>query len=199
VRATFVVAAASMIGLAACRGGGTAPSPASSAENPVTASASVVPVASAAPSRLPEDPVAAKRSEDQWREHMAFEEHERQIGFDKRHLKEHRAVVAKIIAARGSYDRAKTEAALDKASKGVRALVDEVRRRVADIDHWGTNSHLLEDYAALETALERAYPEAKLSALKGDGATFDSVRMDFDAHLKAIRDWLEEAAESDEE
>src|SRR5262249_53860215 len=66
-------------------------------------------------SRLPEDPVEGKRAEAQWREHMADEEHERQIAFDGQRVAAHRSVVALLLAARGTYDRAATEAALATA------------------------------------------------------------------------------------
>src|SRR6185369_15066308 len=67
------------------------------------------------PTRLREDPEAAKRSEAQWREHMEDEEDERQAGFDKQHLAEHRALIKLIGAARARYDQARTEDALAKA------------------------------------------------------------------------------------
>jgi hypothetical protein len=155
--------------------------------------------ATAAEQRLPEDPVAAKRSEAQWRQHMEDEEHERQQGFDRQHLEQHRAVVSLIGAARARYDRAKTAAAVAKARAEMPQRIAELRRRITEIDHWGVNSRLLGDYAALETSLTAAYADAKLAALSGDSRTLEEVRTAFDQHLKTIGDWLEEAAESEDE
>jgi hypothetical protein len=175
--------------------GRRAPAPA-----PQPSTASVAPPAPTVdPSRLPEDPAAGRRSEEQWRKHMADEEHERQIGFDKRHLTEHRAVVALIAAARARYDRAGSEAALAQARTDMPRRIDEIRGRVTALDHWGVNSRLLEDYAALEKSLEQAYADARLASLKGDAHSLDEARADFERRMKAIADWLEEAAESEDE
>ena len=151
------------------------------------------------PQRLPEDPVAGKQSELQWREHMEEEEHERQIGYDRRFLKEHRALTKLIAAARARYDGAKTEAAVAKVRSGMPAQIAEVRRRVTEIDHWGTNSRLLSDYEALSASLTDAYPDAKIGALKGDGSALDVARAAFDGHMQKIAAWLKEAAETEEE
>ncbi|MFI5308634.1 MAG: hypothetical protein ACHQ53_14840, partial [Polyangiales bacterium] len=118
--------------------------------------------------RLPEDPVAGKQSELQWREHMAQEEHERQLGFDRKRLKEHRAVVKLIVAARARYDRARTAAAVAKVRTDMPRAIAEVRRRVTEIDRWGVNSRLLRDYDALATSLLGPYADAKVAAIKGD-------------------------------
>src|SRR5262249_52885030 len=140
-----------------------------------------------------------KRSEQQWRQHMDDEERERQLGFDRQHMKEHRAVVARFKAARASYDRATTEGALTKARDDVSHRVEEVRKQIAELDHWGNNSRLHDDYSALETSLTSDYPDAKLAALKGDGTALKKVQSTFDAHLKTISGWLEEAAHAEEE
>jgi hypothetical protein len=149
--------------------------------------------------RLPEDPVAAKRAEAQWRQHMEDEEHERQQGFDHQHLKQHRALLSVIGAARARYDHAKTAAAVAKARAEMPQRIAEIRRRVTEIDHWGVNSRLLGDYDALATSLSAAYADAKLAALDGDSRALDQVRTAFDQHLKTIDDWLDEAAESEHE
>ena len=111
--------------------------------------------------RLPEDPAAGKRAEEQWRQHLAREERERQLGFDRRHLQEHRAILALIESARRSYDQARTPAALERAATRMPARLAAIRRQVTAMDHWGVNSHLLADYAALEDALRLSYPAAK--------------------------------------
>jgi hypothetical protein len=157
------------------------------------------PAARAEPSRLPEDPVAGKRSEAQWREHMVAEERERQLGFDSRHLKEHKAVVNLIAAARVRYDRAKTEASVAKVRADMPRRITDIRRRVTEIDRWGVNSRLLQDYDALAVSLTDAYAEAKIAAIKGDAHTLDEVRAGFDQRMKKITDWLTEAKAGEDE
>jgi hypothetical protein len=183
--------------LAACRHSANPPPPGVASASPPAPS-----VASAAPadsSRLPENAELGKRSEQQWRQHMDDEERERQLGFDRHHLKEHQAVVARFEAARASYDRATTEAALTKARDDMAHRVAKARDQIAELDHWGNNSRLLDDYAALETSLTSDYPDAKLAALKGDGSALKKAQASFDAHLKTISSWLEEAEHAEEE
>lgn len=156
-------------------------------------------VAGPEPGRLPEDPVAAKAAEAQWRQHMEHEEEERQLAFDHNRLKEHRALTKLIAAQRTRLDHARSEAALAKVRADMPAQLAEIQRRVTEIDHWGNNSRLLPDYAFLSTMLAGAYADAKLSAIKGDAHALQQVRAGFDQHMKSIADWLEEAAESEGE
>ena len=130
---------------------------------------------------------------------MDDEERERQLDFDRKRLKRHRAVVALAEAARADYDRAATEAALTKARAEASHRFEEIRKRVTDLDHWGNNSRLLADYAALEQSLSTDYPDARLSALKGDATALKTVQSAFDQHLKTIADWLEEAERGEDE
>jgi hypothetical protein len=157
------------------------------------------PVGSPDPSRLPEDPVAGKASELQWREHMVAEERERQLGFDHRRLREHRALVKLIAAARARYDRASTEPAVAKVRTDMPRGIAEIRRRVTEIDRWGVNSRLLQDYDALAVSLAGPYADAKLAAIRGDARALEEVRAAFDQRMKTIAAWLEEAAESEDE
>jgi hypothetical protein len=151
------------------------------------------------PPRLPEDPVAAKRAEAQWREHLDREEEERQMLFDRPRLKQHRAVVRMLETIRSRYDRAKTEPAVAKVRGDASRQLDEVRKRVSELDPWGVNSRLLPDYAALENTLANEYAGAKLAMLAGDATQLASVRANVDKHLHVIDEWLEEAAESEHE
>jgi hypothetical protein len=149
--------------------------------------------------RLPEDPVAGARSSAQWREHMAWEERERRLHFDRDRLHQHREVVRFLVAARARLDRARTPAAVRAAAARLPPAIAEQRRRIAEIDHWGTSSNLLGDYDAALTALADDYPAARAGALAGDGAALDRVRADLDARLKKIAAWLAEAAASKDE
>lgn len=161
---------------------------------PIAASA-----AAADSNRLPENAELGKRSEEQWRKHMDDEERERQLGFDRSHMKEHRTVIARLKTARASYDHAATAAALTKARDDMPHRVEEIQKQLAELDHWGNNSRLHDDYAALEASLTSDYPDAKLAALKGDAAALKKAQAAFDAHLKTISEWLEEAAHAEEE
>ena len=149
--------------------------------------------------RLPEDPVAGKQSEIQWRAHMAAEERERQLGYDKHKLEEHQAVVKLLRAARSRYDRATTETAVAKARSRMPVLIEDLRNRITAIDRWGVNSRLLGDYDALIVALSDAYPEARIAALKGDARALEALRGDWDRRTKKVSDWLHDAAISEDE
>jgi hypothetical protein len=149
--------------------------------------------------RLPEDPAAGARSTAQWREHMAAEEHERRLYYDRDRIKEHRAVVKFLVATRARYDRAKTKAAVLAIQKRLPPAVEGVRRRITAIDHWGTNSNLLGDYDVMLKALSDGYPAARVAALAGDRAPLAALQADLDARTKHIKDWLAEAAASRDE
>jgi hypothetical protein len=149
--------------------------------------------------RLPEDAAAGRRAEAQWREHMADEERERQMGFDRRHVAGHHAVVALLLAARARYDKAHTQADVERVRTDMPRAVDEVRRRVTAIDRQGVNSRLLGDYAELEASLVGDYASARVSAVKGDPGPLEKARATFDERMRRISSWLDEAAETENE
>jgi hypothetical protein len=147
----------------------------------------------------PEDPVKGAKSTQQWREHMAAEDHERMLFYDRDRLPQHRAVLKLLVAARARYDRAKTKAAVLTTQKRVAQTVDDVRRRVTQIDHWGTNSNLLADYDAYLKALSEAYPAARVASFDGHPDALDTIRRDLDQRTRHIKDWLSEAAAAKDE
>jgi hypothetical protein len=147
----------------------------------------------------PEDPVKAAKSTAQWREHLVAEDHERKLLYDRARLKEHRAVLKRLVAARARYDRARTRAAVVAAQKRLPATVEDVRRRLTEIDRWGTNSNLLADYDAYLEALADSYPAARIESIAGKAAPLDAVRRDLDERTRHINDWLAEAAASQDE
>ena len=148
------------------------------------------------PGRLPEDPALGARSTAQWRTFMAAEERERQLQFDRNRIKQHRAVLRLLKAARARYDRARTKAAVEAVRIGFPATADDVHKRMTEIDHWGNNSKVLADYEALLHMLADDYAAARIAALDGDRAPLDRARADFAALQKKIATWLSEAAES---
>jgi hypothetical protein len=151
------------------------------------------------PPALPEDPVAGKLAEQQWREHMEREEEERQMLFDRQRLREHRALVRLITTLRGRYDRAKTEPALGKVREGAAQKLDEIQKRAAAIDPDAVNSRLLGDYEALQSSLRNDYPDARAAALRGDPVPLTAARASFDRRLEKIDEWLEEAEKGEAE
>jgi hypothetical protein len=155
-------------------------------------------LASTAPS-LPEDPLAGQRSTLQWREHLAHEEEERQMIFDRTRLSEHRALVKLLQAARARYDGAKDANAVERTRADMPQRLSEIERRVHDLDPWGNSSRLLPAYGALQQALGATYAEAKLAALRGDKHPLEQVRRSFDDHVEKIDKWLEEVAEYEDE
>lgn len=151
------------------------------------------------PPRLPENPVAGQKSHEQWLAQMALEERERQLGYDRRKMKQHRALLAVLLAARKRYDAARTPAAVAALSARTPALLEDAHRRIAAIDHWGVNSPLLPDYQALLQALADSYPAAVTAALHGDRGPLAQARADMDRRLASMRAWLKAAAESEDE
>ena len=142
----------------------------------------------------PEDPVAGAKSTAQWRQHLADEERERQLQFDGQRLKQHRAVVKLLTAARARFDRAKSKAAVLSAQKRLLPVVEEIQRRIKQIDRWGNNSRLLVDYDTYVKALSAHYPAARIDMLEGHPAALDTIRGQLDEVTKRINSWLAEAA-----
>ena len=151
------------------------------------------------PLPLAEDREAGEKSQQQWRSHLQFEERERQLGYDRRRMKEHRALIDVLAAARKRYDAARTLPAVGKLQARTPSLVEDVRTRMSAIDHWGVNSPLLDDYRALLASLTETYPTAVKAALDGDRRALTDARAEMDRLLKAMQAWLKEARESQDE
>jgi hypothetical protein len=62
---------------------------------------------------------------------------------------EHRQVLISLRAARARYDQATTRAALLKLQDDWPQTSAAIRQCIEQLDHWGNNSNLLGDYAAL--------------------------------------------------
>lgn len=192
-----LLAGAQLLALSGCKPAATN-EPTSAA--PGARAASAVPSVEASPgapsasSSLPEDSVAAARSLELWREHLQEEERERRLSFDRRKLPEHQRVVAKLRAARATFDGARTQAELELARRSFSSEVPELERRFEQIDHWGNNSAVLTDYQELVKLLGGPYPEARRAALAGNSAEFQALQAELrrrfdaiDASLKAAR------------
>jgi hypothetical protein len=149
--------------------------------------------------RLPEDAAAGLQSQLQWREHMAREEEERQLTFDRQRLDEHRAVAKLFASCRARYDRAETEAAVRTVRAEMPRRLAEIQARVKAIDHWGNNSRLLGDYEALSRSLSDGYADARVAAIQGDARAQERLRSNFDEHMKTIAAWLDKVAEGEDE
>ena len=151
------------------------------------------------PAPLPEDPAKGAAATAQWRAHLAAEERERKLHYDRDRMKDHRAVLRFLIATRARYERTTSKATVLAIRARLPPAIDNVRRRITRIDHWGVNSNLLGDYDAMLAALADTYPTARIKFLDGDRAPLLALRADFDRRQKAINDWLAEAAESEDE
>jgi hypothetical protein len=151
------------------------------------------------PTRLPEDPVAGKASEAQWRAHMEREERERRLNYDRRKLGEHEVVFTFIKNARARYDRAKTAPLIAQVQASLVPQIAQIRKRVVNIDRWGVNSNLLEDYAALLAILTSDYPAARIASVGGASQALGDLRAHWAQREQNITGWLEEAAESEDE
>ena len=130
---------------------------------------------------------------------MVKEERDRQLGYDRRKMGEHRVILAKIRAARARYDHAKSARGVDKVQAEMPAAIEDIRRRITHLDHWGNNSKLLGDYDAMLKSLGDEYPAARRSAIGGDTAPIDALKAQWEEREKRMNDWLEEAESSEEE
>jgi hypothetical protein len=148
---------------------------------------------------LPEDPEAGARSVAQWRQHLEREERERRLGYDRRRLRQHRAVLKTLRNVRRSYDDAASKGAVLKAEQAFQALLPKLATTFDEIDHYGVSSKVLPDYRTLVATFSDAYPDARIAALAGDKTGLERVTADVDARFSAIDAWLGEAAESEDE
>jgi DNA repair ATPase RecN len=148
---------------------------------------------------LPEDPVAGKRSELQWKKHLQAEEVERQMAFDRNRLKEHHGLIERIKAARETLDRSKTPSAVQQTLAKLEATLQQLQRDIDAIDRYKNSSRILPDYDALMNALKNSYPAAKLAAMGGNTDALSQARNDFDAHLRTMHAWLERLEKDDDE
>jgi hypothetical protein len=139
---------------------------------------------------LPEDPIAGARSVAQWQEHLREEERERKANYDRRKLKDHRAVVAFLRDARARYDRAKSNAAVVRLQTELVPATAAIQQRMQKIDRWGGSSNLLTDYAKLLETLAQAYPSARIAAIAGDDADLSALQRETDARMQKVTDWL---------
>jgi len=147
---------------------------------------------------LPEDPDAGARSSAEWRQHLAREEYERRLGYDRRKLVEHQAVLKTLRAARARYDGATTKSAVLSAERDFQATRPKLEKAFDSIDHWGNSSKVLPDYRALAETLSESYPTARIAALSGDPTPFERVGRDVDERFRAVDAWLREAELSEQ-
>lgn len=159
----------------------------------------LTPAPPAARGSLPEDPEAAAKSSAQWHEHLAHEELERRLGYDRRKLPEHRVVLKRLHDARNAYDRASSKPAVLSAERTFRALLPKLDQSFDEIDHWGVSSKVLPDYRKLADTFSDSYPNARLAALAGDARELERIGKDVDAEFASIDSWLHDAAESEDD
>jgi len=148
---------------------------------------------------LPEDPDAGARSAAEWHEHLAHEERERRLGYDRRKLHEHENVLKKLRGIRQSYDAAKTKPAVMSAYSDFKAMRPKLDALFDSIDHYGVSSKVLPDYRALVETFSDAYPTARIAAVVGDPAPSERVGREVDERFRTIDAWLHEAEESEDE
>lgn len=145
-------------------------------------------------SQVKEDPVAGKKAEAEFLKHLAREDRHLWLLFDRQHIRQHQAVMAGLIKARARYERARSQRGLDSARQDVGVLLDDIRRKMRDIDEWRNGSKIFGDYDVLIKIIEVDYPSALQASLKGNKRALLDVRRAFDAQLKKLRAWLAEAA-----
>jgi hypothetical protein len=104
-----------------------------------------------------------------------------------------------LNSTRKGYDSATSKAAVLAAQKALSVALPGVQKRIDKIDHWGVNSKLLADYAALLQLLSDRYPAARIQALAGDSQQLDAARAELEARMKTMTQWLADAEEAEDE
>lgn len=150
-------------------------------------------------SRLSEDPILAKKSTAQWKEHLEEEERHRRLCYDRDRLKLHEKAVSSIGKLRQRYDRANTKAAVKTAKTIFTQRLAGIEKQILAIDRWRNSSRVLEDYDAMLAVLSEPYPAALLASLGGDAEALGKLRIELDQHEEKIRKSLAEAAACENE
>ncbi len=148
---------------------------------------------------LPEDADAGAQAVAQWRQHMNHEERERRLNYDRRKLPEHRRVLHILRQARRNYDGAHAAATVRTVEAQFRTTSVNLEKAFQSIDHWGVNSKVVPEYRRLVSLLSDSYPGACIQAISGDKSLAEATNNEFDKTLTSINDWLEAAAESEDE
>jgi len=146
---------------------------------------------------LPEDPIAGKASEAQWREHLAEEDEERLLANDRRALKLHQKIVALLTRARGAYEQAHGKNAVLRVQADMPDTEAHCRKLMGEINQWGNVSPLTATYETLLTSLKEDLPQARLAALNDGKRSLEAVEQDWAARLRRIKHRLHEAAEGE--
>jgi hypothetical protein len=145
-------------------------------------------------SHVREDVEAGRKAQAAFQARVAREDHDRQLRFDRVHMREHKQMLALFRKARARYDRARTERAIDGARTATRGGATSIRHTMEEMDRWRNSSKVFGDYDALLESIENAYPAALEASLRGDRQPLTAVRASFDAHMNGVRRWLAQAA-----
>jgi hypothetical protein len=181
----------------ACQGRSSRENGASTTPKPAP-SAAVAPRIQAGPT-LPEDPVAGARSLLLWQQHLEEEEEERRANYDRRHSREHRAIVAQLLSAQQAYERAKTAAGVKQVQRSAVPGLDSIRKQIKKVDRWRVSSNLLKNYDAVLEALTTTYPAARLAEIAGEGDAATKTRRAVQAQFEKIDEWLARAERAEDE
>jgi hypothetical protein len=147
--------------------------------------------------RAAEDPVAGKRSEAEWRAHLAREDRERLLARDRSALEHHRAIMAMLLRTRRNYDRARSPEAVGAAQAQAAQLASRVEQALTKINLWGNVSPLTSTYRSLVQSLREDFPRARTAALRGSAEKQTALRAEFDRRMRKIKSYLREAAQSE--
>jgi len=148
---------------------------------------------------LPEDPVAGKRAEEQWRAHLAREDRERQLARDRHTLAHHKAILALLLRARRDVERARSEKAVRAATARIAETESQVEKRLGRINVWGNVSPMTATYSAMLRSLSEELPRDRLTAVADAADGRADSRLDWNRRLAEIRAYLRETAESEGE
>jgi len=149
--------------------------------------------------RLPEDPVAGKRAEEQWRAHLAREDRERQLARDRHALTQHKAIIALLVRTHRTIERARSDKAMRAATARLSDVGTEVERRLEKINVWGNVSPVTSIYRDMVLLLKQGLSIDRRVSAGGGSDGHATSSFDWNGRLAEIRAYLHEAAESEGE
>lgn len=122
---------------------------------------------------------------------LADEERKRLMAYDRSKLPLHQQMFTFIKGIRADYEKAKSEAAVEKVRQKLEKSVPVISKKLKAIDPKGGNSNVVTDYDVMLNLLAGDYPDAlKASLTGGDKQALAEHQAELDRRSQKIDTWL---------
>lgn len=122
---------------------------------------------------------------------LADEERKRLLAYDRGKLPAHQQVFAFIKATRAEYEKAGSEAAVEKVRLKMEKATPPIAKKLQSIDPKGGNSNVVTDYDVMLNLLAGDYPDAlKGSLTGGDKQALAEYAAELDRRTQKVDAWL---------